>query len=244
MAHASMGGREAGGANVKHREWRDRSEAAGTTIVTVDCLGRDRRAETGLNAAGRFKPRCGWAYRQQTGSAQARFRLVGAAQSPPISRSAEWPRACARGTALRCSSASTARCDGVQENTRIGDRPRRAISARPPRVHARVAVPTWRGCIGSRFTMWDRVGSTRKQRLTAHCYPLSRVTHRITAHIIIRFCGRQGEFRQNGVQASAQASPHGGMHAPKKLTRPDGEIRAGRVDRRRGSGGRERRSGL
>jgi hypothetical protein len=29
-----------------------------------------------------------------------------------------------------------------------------------------------------------------------------------------------------------------------KLTRPDGEIRAGRVDRRRGSGGRERRSGL
>jgi hypothetical protein len=30
----------------------------------------------------------------------------------------------------------------------------------------------------------------------------------------------------------------------KKLTRPDGEIRAGRFDRRRGSGGRERRSGL
>jgi hypothetical protein len=29
-----------------------------------------------------------------------------------------------------------------------------------------------------------------------------------------------------------------------KLTLPDGEIRAGRVDRRRGSGGRERRSGL
>jgi hypothetical protein len=40
-------------------------------------------------------------------------------------------------------------------------------------VHARIAVPTWRGRIGSRFTMWDRVGSTRKQRLTAHCYPLS-----------------------------------------------------------------------
>src|SRR5262249_6237478 len=30
----------------------------------------------------------------------------------------------------------------------------------------------------------------------------------------------------------------------KKLTRPDGEIREGRVDRRRGSGGREGRSGL
>jgi hypothetical protein len=82
-------------------------------------------------------------------------------------------------------------------------------------VHARVAVPTWRGCIGSRFTMWDRVGSTRKQRLTAHCYPLSRITHRITARIIIRFCGRQGEFRQNGGQASAQASPQGGCMPPK-----------------------------
>jgi len=34
------------------------------------------------------------------------------------------------------------------------------------------------------------------------------------------------------------------MPSAKKLTRPDGEIRAGRVDRRRGSGGRERRSGL
>jgi len=34
------------------------------------------------------------------------------------------------------------------------------------------------------------------------------------------------------------------MPSAQKLTRPDGEIRAGRVDRRRGSGGRERRSGL
>jgi hypothetical protein len=34
------------------------------------------------------------------------------------------------------------------------------------------------------------------------------------------------------------------MGVAQKLTRPDGEIRAGRVDRRRGSGGRERRSGL
>jgi hypothetical protein len=36
----------------------------------------------------------------------------------------------------------------------------------------------------------------------------------------------------------------GGDTGPQKLTRPDGEIRAGRFDRRRGSGGRERRSGL
>ena len=192
---------------------------------------------------GRFKRRCGWSYRQQTWSAQARFRLVWPAQSPPISRSAEWPRAYARGTAHRCNSASTARCGVAQENARSGDLPGRAISARPPRVHARIAVPTWRGRIGSRFTMWDRVGSTRKQRLTAHCYPLSGITHRITAHIIVRFRGRQGGFRYNGVQASAQASPRGGC-MPQKLTRPDGEIRAGRVDRRRGSGGRERRSGL
>src|SRR3977135_1632435 len=43
MAHAVMGGGEAGGANCKHRECRDGSEAPGTTIVTVDCRGRDRR---------------------------------------------------------------------------------------------------------------------------------------------------------------------------------------------------------
>ena len=240
MAHASMGRERA---NVNIRNGATSRKRSTPQLSRTAVLARGRRAEIGIRRVGRFKRRCGWSYRQQTWSAQARFRLVWPAQSPPISRSAEWPRAYARGTALRCNSASTARCGGAQENARSGDLPSRAISARPPRVHARIAVPTWRGRIGSRFTMWDRVGSTRKQRLTAHCYPLSGITHRITAHIIVRFRGRQGGFRYNGVQASAQASPRGGC-MPQKLTRPDGEIRAGRVDRRRGSGGRERRSGL
>src|SRR5262249_30043114 len=37
--------------------------------------------------------------------------------------------------------------------------------------------------------------------------------------------------------------PRSSNASSKKMTRPDGEIRAGRFDRRRGSGGRERRSG-
>jgi hypothetical protein len=42
----------------------------------------------------------------------------------------------------------------------------------------------------------------------------------------------------------AESLAGGARGVAQKLTRPDGEIRAGRVDRRRGSGGRERRSGL
>jgi hypothetical protein len=53
----------------------------------------------------------------------------------------------------------------------------------------------------------------------------------IRAHVIFRFdvAKERQRLKETG---------------PQKLTRPDGEIRAGRFDRRRGSGGRERRSGL
>ena len=173
-------------------------------------LGRDRRAEIGIkrgsagssggavghigNRPGVLRHDFGWWGRrnlrpslaQPNGLAHAHEELLFAVIAPPPPAAVELKK-------MRAAAICQVR----------------AISARPPRVHARVAVPTWRGCIGSRFTMWDRVGSTRKQRLTAHCYPLSRITHRITAHIIIRFRGRQGGFRQNGVQASAQASPRG-----------------------------------
>ena len=73
------------------------------------------------------------------------------------------------------------------------------------------------------------VGSCREHaQATTDCSLLSaeRITHQITAHIIVRFRGRQGGFRYNGVQAQAQASPRGGC-MPQKLTRPDGE--SGRV---------------
>src|SRR6476661_412745 len=97
----------------------------------------------------------------------------------------------------------------------------------------------------SLFAMCDRIGSTRKQRLTA--YPLGRITRRITAPIIVRFGGTQGmrvPDRRRTARRGAVPQDQFREWVPKKLTRPDGEIRAGRVDRRRGSGGRERRSGL
>jgi hypothetical protein len=179
--------------DVNHKEWRDRSEAVGTTNVVG--VWRGRSAGTmifGRDGAPGLKRRCGLRFRRQDGRAQTRLRRLGTTRSPPISRSAEWPRAGARGIALRCSSAATARCDGVRENARIGARPGRAISARPPQVHAPMAVSTWRGCIGSLFAMCDCVGSTRKQRLTAYGYPLCRITRRITVHIIVRFRKTQG----------------------------------------------------
>ena len=212
MAHASMGRERA---NVNIRNGATSRKRSTPQLSRTAVLARGRRAEIGIARVGRFKRRCGWSYRQQTWSAQARFRLVWPAQSPPISRSAEWPRACARGTALRCNSASTARCGGAQENARSGDLPSRAISARPPRVHARIAVPTWRGRIGSRFTMWDRVGSTRKQRLTAHCYPLSRdyaPNHRPYHSPLPRQARRLSLQRGSGFGAGQSAR---GMHAPK-----------------------------
>src|SRR5262245_38656987 len=71
----------------------------------------------------------------------------------------------------------------------------------------------------------------------------ARTAHPNHGRMIIRFePGREGKPARS---ASAWGSLAGAaMGVAQKLTRPDGEIRAGRVDRRRGSGGRERRSGL
>jgi hypothetical protein len=117
-------------------------------------------------------------------------------------------------------------------------------------VHALAAVPTWRSCIGSRFAICDRVGEHAQSTTTADGHPLCRITCRITAHIIVRWRGIQGmripDRRRTAAQKAAARQDQfvSGDVYPQKLTRPDGEIRAGRVDRRRGSGGRERRSGL
>lgn len=151
------------------------AESGHITIVTDDCLGRHCCAKIGLNAAVCFKPRCGSPFRRCAGSARARCWPLEAVQSPPISRSVEWPRTCAGGTALRRNSASTAHCDGARKNTRIGAPPGRAISARPPQVHARVAVPTWRGCDRTDVRDVGSSRSTRKQRLIAYCYQVRPV---------------------------------------------------------------------
>src|SRR5262245_57215452 len=72
----------------------------------------------------------------------------------------------------------------------------------------------------------------------------ARTAHPNHERMIVRFePGREGKPARS---ASARGKSLAGaaMGVAQKLTRPDGEIRAGRVDRRRGSGGRERRSGL
>jgi hypothetical protein len=77
------------------------------------------------------------------------------------------------------------------------------------------------------------------ERLCVWCTPESR-------EIIIRFWAEA----EPEPEPEPDSSPIHSEDRPivweraQKLTRPDGEIRAGRVDRRRGSGGRERRSGL
>src|SRR5262249_27392062 len=72
----------------------------------------------------------------------------------------------------------------------------------------------------------------------------ARITHTESLDIIVPLRGaRAGAARPQANSACAWPKRTRDGSA-KKLTRPDGEIRAGRVDRRRGSGGRERRSGL
>jgi len=81
--------------------------------------------------------------------------------------------------------------------------------------------------------MCDRVGSTRKQRLTAYGYPMCRMTRRITAHIIIRFRRKQGmrvpDRRRTATQGGGHAGPVrvGGCVPPKNWPARTGK--SGRV---------------
>jgi hypothetical protein len=114
-------------------------------------------------------------------------------------------------------------------------------------VNNRVAGATWRSRGRPLVATWgQRVGSTRKQpRRSAQAGGVPALHSRITTHHKGFARGRRAApppvhkigSRDRDRRASA-------ICRPQKLTRPDGEIRAGRVDRRRGSGGRERRSGL
>src|SRR5262249_49058414 len=87
------------------------------------------------------------------------------------------------------------------------------------------------------------VRSTHKQRQTTHRYRLCRND---ASRIVRHHNPYARRMRGSGEAANeiACAWPKRNRRTRQKLTRPDGEIRAGRVDRRRGSGGRERRSGL
>jgi hypothetical protein len=86
------------------------------------------------------------------------------------------------------------------------------------------------------------VRSTHKQRQTALEIAAPKAHQRIARHHSPS-AGHKGGSRpgRKGFRLLLGEAQRAGAQ---KLTRPDGEIRAGRVDRRRGSGGRERRSGL
>ena len=116
----------------------------------------------------------------------------------PISASGEWPHACDRGIALRCSSASSAHCHRARENAHGGAPRGRAISGRPRRVHAQAFVPTWRSRVATLVAMLDRlVRSTHKQRQTALKIAAPKAHQRIARHHSPS-AGHKGGSRQAG----------------------------------------------
>ena len=199
------------------------------------------RCDGAIKCRRQFKPPCGGAC-GQVELLGRRHHPTAAARSRPIARSIGWLRAYDKGIAPRCNNASTARCNRARKNVR-SDVPRAvAISGRPRRVHARGAVPTWMS--QTLVATCDRLfSSTHKATTDCSQASVARITHHESLAIIILLwragaerAGPRGDFAWRGQREQ--------MPSAKKLTRPDGEIRAGRVDRRRGSGGRERRSGL
>ena len=159
----------------------------------------------------------------------------------PIVRTLEWRPACAPGTSPRSSNASSARYDAA----------RRSAHAFAPRERA-TSVPL-RGVPASTIPTWNcrselRVGDARSSRqkdahatLNYSLGPFVPGTHTASHRPFFAFHVAPG--RQCPIVARRREHQKDDSRS-KKMTRPDGEIRAGRFDRRRGSGGRERRSGL
>ena len=207
------------------------------------------RCDGAIKCRRQFKPPCGAACGQVEllGLELLGLELLGprhhptaAARSRPISRSIGWLRAYDKGIAPRCNNASTARCNRARKNMRSDVRRAGAISGRPRRVHARGAVPTW---MSQRSLQRVIVSSGARISNAAHRHRLcANCTSRITRHHNPSAACRRGPSED--ARGSAWRGQREQMPSAQKLTRPDGEIRAGRVDRRRGSGGRERRSGL
>ena len=209
------------------------------------------RCDGAIKCRRQFKPPCGAACGQVEllGLELLGLELLGprhhptaAARSRPISRSIGWLRAYDKGIAPRCNNASTARCNRARKNMRSDVRRAGAISERPRRVHARGAVPTWMSQRSLQRVIVSSAARISNDRLLAGigCARIAR-PESLAIIILLRRAGAErpgprGDFAWRGQREQ--------MPSAKKLTRPDGEIRAGRVDRRRGSGGRERRSGL
>ena len=174
-----------------HREWRRGAEALGIVLMT------SAADEKEANAKARFKPRSDAGPRQGFDLAPTRLHPA-TARSRPISASGEWPHACDRGIALRCSSASSARCHKARKNAHGDARRERAISGRLRRVHAQAFVPTWRSRVATLVATWDRlVRNTHKQRQTAHRFAAPKAHQRIARHHSPS-AGHKGGSRQAG----------------------------------------------
>src|SRR5215831_3041706 len=194
------------------------------------------RCDGAITCRRQFKPPCGGAYVQVE---LLGLELLGprhhppaAARSRPISGSIGWLRAYDKGIAPRCNNASTARCNRARKNVHTDVRRAGAISARPRRVHARGAVPTWMSQRSLQRVIVSSGARISNDRLLTGIGCV-RVTHRESLGIIILPRGAGAGVarpRRNSLGAARESRTHG----RKKLTRPDGEIRAGRVDRRRG----------
>src|SRR6266478_802451 len=131
----------------------------------------------------------------------------------------------------RCSNVSSARYHRARENAHGDARPVRAISGRPPRVHVQVAAPTWKSWVARRADIESSEARVSNDRpLTGSVSPRHTTE---SLDIITLLEGPNSKAGSGeGICLPVPTTP-----GDKKLTRPDGEIRAGRVDRRRGSGG-------
>jgi hypothetical protein len=109
-------------------------------------------------------------------------------------------------------------------------------------VHARGVVPTWMSQRSLQRVIVSSGARISNDRLLTG-FGCARMTHRESLDIIVRMRGARAGVARPKTNSLARGRKETDAPA-EKLTRPDGEIRAGRVDRRRGSGGRERRSGL
>ena len=181
----------------------------------------DRNLETGY-----FRPPCGAPRPDRARAARQRLCRRAWERSAPRTRRRGWPRACGGGTAPRCNNASSARCGRVRRNALGDGRPDRAISARPDRGRARVAVPTWKKpqVPANPARAWSRHGCDHAIGGGGAVFGCAQLSHpnRASFARFARHCGAEVTGKR---EMRAAGATHG---CPQKLTRPDGEIRAGR----------------
>jgi hypothetical protein len=189
-----------------------------------------RRVAGATRPGPNIKPPCADASRRRRAPARARARAT--ARSPPSARSPEWPRAGNGEIVPRSNTVSSAHFDKARRDAPAAARQARAISVPLPPMPALKAIATWKCRSESRIRLSDRlVKGMHRQAGT------ERAVRLYPKNTLIRF---PSFSLCSGDEATAAKR----KRKCKKMTRPDGEIRAGRFDRRRGSGGRERRSGL